>query len=246
MVAQTVLGSLARYGEKLEAIVSVIAIGVLLLILNWFYHRVYWAEHLADFHKRKQRILRGSHVGFISAQVLGLALLGFSSVYREGFETVLFLQALTLEAGILAVLPGVMLGLAATLAVGGLTIVLERKLPHRKMLIATGILMTWVLVILVGTTVQTFQVVGWLPVTPIEGLQLPYWAGAWLGVYPTWEGVTAQVGAAVFVVGSYLAAERLRARKRRRIISSVPVSAAPAVQRHDREPELVGSKASAR
>ena len=96
-----------------------IAIGVLLLILNWFYHRVYWAEHLADFHKRKQRILRGSHVGFISAQVLGLALLGFSSVYREGFETVLFLQALTLEAGILAVLPGVMLGLAATLAVGG-------------------------------------------------------------------------------------------------------------------------------
>ena len=100
VVAQTVLGSLALYGEKLEAIVSVIAIGVLLLILNWFYHRVYWAEHLADFHKRKQRILRGSHVGFISAQVLGLAALGFSSVYREGFETVLFLQALTLEAGI--------------------------------------------------------------------------------------------------------------------------------------------------
>ena len=248
VIAQTVLGSLARYGEKLEAIVSVIAIGVLLLILNWFYHRVYWAEHLADFHKRKQRILRGSHVGILSAQVLGLAALGFSSVYREGFETVLFLQALTLEAGILAVLPGVMLGLAATLAVGGLTIMLERKLPHRKMLIATGILMTWVLVILVGTTVQTFQVVGWLPVTPIEGLQLPYWAGAWLGVYPTWQGVTAQVGAAVFVVGSYLAAEQLRARRRRRIISSVSVTAAPPAmpmavpRRPEREPELVGGK----
>ena len=222
VVAQTVLGSLARYGEKLEAVVSVIAIGTLLLILNWFYHRVYWSEHLADFHKRKQRILRGSHVGLLSAQVLGLAALGFSSVYREGFETVLFLQALTLEAGLLAVLPGVMLGLAATLAVGGLTILLERKLPHRKMLIATGILMTWVLVILVGTTVQTFQVVGWMPVTPIEGLQLPYWAGAWLGIYPTWEGVLAQIGAAVFVVGSYVAAEQLRARRRRLILSSVP------------------------
>ena len=246
VIAQTVLGSLARYGEKLEAIVSVIAIGVLLLILNWFYHRVYWAEHLADFHKRKQRILRGSHVGIISAQVLGLALLGFSSVYREGFETVLFLQALTLEAGILAVLPGVMLGLAATLAVGALTIMLERKLPHRKMLIATGILMTWVLVILVGTTVQTFQVVGWLPVTPIEGVQLPYWAGAWLGVYPTWQGLAAQVGAALFVVGSYVAAEQVRARKRRRIVSSVSVTAAPAVPRPDREPELVGGKVSVR
>ena len=226
VIAQTVLGSLALYGEKLEAIVSVIAIGVLLLILNWFYHRVYWNEHLADFHKRKQRILRGSHVGFISAQVLGLAALGFSSVFREGFESVLFLQAMTLEAGILAVLPGVMLGLAGTLAVGGLTILLERKLPHRKMLIATGVLMTWVLVILVGTTVQTFQVVGWLPVTPVEGLQLPYWTGAWLGIYPTWEGIAAQVAAAVFVIGSYVAAEQVRARKRRRIISSVPKASA--------------------
>ena len=246
VIAQTVLSSLALYGEKLEAVVSVVAIGVLLLILNWFYHRVYWAEHLADFHKRKQRILRGSHVGFLSAQVLGLAALGFSSVYREGFESVLFLQAMTLEAGILAVLPGVMLGLAATLAVGGLTILLERKLPHRKMLIATGVLMTWVLVILVGTTVQTFQVVGWMPVTPIEGLQLPYWTGAWLGIYPTWEGLAAQVAAAVFVIGSYVAAEQVRARKRRRIMAPAPVSAAPAVARTEREPEFAGSKASAR
>ena len=120
VVAQTVLGSLARYGEKLEAVVSVVAIGVLLLILNWFYHRVYWAEHLAGFHQRKQRLLRGAGVGLVTAQTLGLAALGFSSVYREGFETVLFLQAITLEAGILAVLPGVALGLAATFAVGAL------------------------------------------------------------------------------------------------------------------------------
>ncbi len=217
-IAQTVLGSLARYGEKLEAVVSVIAIGVLLLILNWFYHRVYWAEHLAGFHQRKQRLLRGAGVGLVAAQTLGLAALGFSSVYREGFETVLFLQAITLEAGILAVLPGVALGLAATLAVGGLTILLERKLPHRKMLIVTGILMTWVLVILVGTTVQTFQVVGWLPVAPIDGLRLPYWAGTWLGIYPTWQGIAAQAGAAAFVVGSYLAAEHVRARRRRKVL----------------------------
>ena len=124
----------------------------------------------------------------------------------------------------LAVLPGVVLGLAATLAVGGLTILLERKLPHRKMLIVTGVLMTWVLVILVGKTVQTFQVVGWLPVAPIEGLQLPYWAGTWLGIYPTWQGIAAQIAAAAFVVGSYLAAEHVRARRRRRVLASVPTA----------------------
>jgi high-affinity iron transporter len=226
-VAQTVLGSLARYGEKLEAVVSVIAIAVLLLILNWFYHRVYWNEHLSGFHQRKQRLLRGAGVGLVAAQTLGLAALGFSSVYREGFETVLFLQALTLEAGMLAVLPGVALGLAATVAVGGLTILLERKLPHRKMLIATGVLMTWVLVILVGTTVQTFQVVGWLPVLPIEGVHLPYWAGTWLGIYPTWQGVVAQIGAPTLVVGSYFAAEHVRTRRRRRVLTSVVTTRSP-------------------
>jgi high-affinity iron transporter len=216
-IAETVLGSLSRYGEKLEAVVSLLAIGVLLLILNWFYHRVYWSEHLAGLHGKKKKIL-GIGVGVAAAQLVGLVALGFTSVYREGFETVLFLQAIVLEAGAGTVLVGVGIGLAATLAVGFLTIRLQRKLPHKKMLIATGLLILWVLVVMVGTTVQTLQVVGWVPVTPVEGLRLPYWAGLWLGVFPTWEGLLAQGAAIVFVLGSYVLAERLRMRKRRAIL----------------------------
>jgi high-affinity iron transporter len=216
-IAQTVLGSLSRYGEKLEAMVSLVAIGVLLLILNWFYHRVYWGEHLAGLHSRKKKII-GIGVGAVLAQIVGLVMLGFTSVYREGFETVLFLQAIVLEAGAGIVLIGVAIGLAATLAVGYLTIRLQRKLPHKKMLVATGLLILWVLVIMVGTTVQTLQVVGWIPVTPVEGLRLPYWAGLWLGVFPTWEGLLAQGAAVVFVLGSYVLAEQLRARRRRAIL----------------------------
>ncbi len=227
VIAQTVLGSLAMYGERLEAIVSIVAIAVLLLILNWFYHRVYWQEHLQELHGRKQRILRGVvRGGVVVAPAIGLAALGFSSVYREGFETVLFLQALTLEAGALTVLEGVILGLAATLAVGAATLVLERRLPHRKMLVATGLLITGVLVVLVGGTVQTMQAVGWVPVTPIEGLQLPYWTGMWLGIYPTWEGVATQIAAATFVLGSYVLAERLRRRRRLEVIRRVESASA--------------------
>ena len=37
--------------------------------------------------------------GFISGQMLGFVLLGVTSVYREGFETVLFLQNLQVSAG---------------------------------------------------------------------------------------------------------------------------------------------------
>ena len=75
VVAQTVLGSLAGWGERLEAVVSLVAIGVLLLILNWFYHRVYWQENLQDLHKRKKRVLAGASVGILSAQALGLVYL---------------------------------------------------------------------------------------------------------------------------------------------------------------------------
>ena len=62
------------------------------------------------------------------------------------------------------------------------------------------------------------QEVGWLPVTPVEGLTLPYWAGTWFGLFPTWEGLLAQAAAATFVVGSYVAAEALRKRKRSGIV----------------------------
>jgi high-affinity iron transporter len=230
VVAQTVIGSLARYGEKLEAAVSLVAVGVLLLVLNWFYHRVYWNERLAEFHGRKKRLVRAGLVGAATAQVLGLAALGFSSVYREGFETVLFLQALVLEAGVGGVLLGVALGLVGVAGIAVVTIALQRKLPHRKMLIATGILILGVLVVMVGTTVQTLQVVGWLSVHPIPGVHLPYWAGLWLGVFPTWEGVAAQGGAAAIVLGSYFLAERLRARRRRAILAG-PLAPAEAARR---------------
>ena len=168
-------------------------------------------------------MLGGAGLSLAAAQVFGLVLLGFSSVYREGFETVLFLQAMTLEAGAVTVLEGVVLGLAAVVAVFVLVIALERKLPHKKMLIATGLLITWVLVVMVGTTVQTMQKIGWIGVTPIEGLELPYWMGLWLGVFPTWQGIGAQFAAAVFVLGSYFGAEALR--KRRRAARLTPAAA---------------------
>jgi high-affinity iron transporter len=211
VLAQTVLTELARYGEKLEAIVGLVAVAVLLLVLNWFFHRVYWTGHISKFHKRRRRLLALAGGGLISAQALGFVLLGFSTVYREGFETVLFLQALELSSGLVVVLEGVVLGAIAVAAVAVATFVLERKLPYKKMLIVTGVLLTAVLVVMVGKTVRTMQGVGWVPITPID-VELPYWTGIWLGIFPTVETLLAQAGAGVFVIGSYLLAERLKRR----------------------------------
>ncbi len=220
VLALLLLDSLSQYGEKLEAVVGVVAIGVLLLVMNWFFHRVYWTEWIKG-HRDRGKALTGAALatGAGAATVAGLYVLGFTSVFREGFETVLFLQALQLSSGTGVVLAGVSLGLVLTGIVGALTFALERKLPYKKMLVATGVLIALVLVVLVGNTVRTMQGVGWLSIHPID-VELPLWMGTWLGVYPTVETLVAQLLAFVFVIGSYFAAEWMRKRELRQAIAA--------------------------
>jgi high-affinity iron transporter len=207
-----VLTSLAQYGEKLEAVVSLIAIGVLLLITNWFFHKTYWNDWMAGFHQQKQQLLRAE-----TGQFLGLVALGFTSMYREGFETVLFLQALVLDAGPSVVGQGVLFGSMGVLVVGLITFRVQQRLPYRQMLVWTGILIGLVLVTMVGKTVHVLQAVGWIGITPIQTFTFPYWWGLWFGVFATWQGVVWQILAAVFVVGSYYGAEWLQSRKRHQL-----------------------------
>ena len=215
LVAQVMLHMLGDGGLELQAVTGLIAIGVLLLVTNWFFHRVYWSEWIARFNRRRRALERWEGIGFLSGQMLGLVLLGLSSVYREGLETVLFLQALQTSAGTGATALGAGIGLAATLIVGAVTFKLQRKLPFKRMLILTGVLIALVLAVMVGTTVHNLQGIGWLPTTP-TAFAVPMAWSTWLGVFPTWEGIFAQVGALVFVLGSYFAAREIQVKRPRR------------------------------
>jgi high-affinity iron transporter len=211
LIANTLLASLISLGERLEAVVSLIAIAVLLLITNWFFHKTYWTGWMANFHSQKGKILGGAA---LVGPTLGLIILGFTSVFREVVETILFLQSLVLDAGSNVVLEGVLIGLLGTAVVGFITFKLQVRLPYKKMLIFTGILIGAVLLTMVGNTVHVWQVVGWMPITPINGVYLPYWMGRWFGVFATWQGVILQIVAAVFVIGSYFWAEHINHQKR--------------------------------
>src|SRR3954452_10699701 len=207
-IVQALLGAASGLGPRLEAITGFVAIVVLLIVLNWFVHKVYWSEWIGRHHRQRKRVL--ARVG-VSA-TLGLVLLGFTSVYREGFEVVLFLQTLELQAGAATVLEGVALGLAGTAVVGVLTFWLHHKLPYKKMLVLTGCMLGLVLVVMIGGTAATFQDLGRVPSHPLP-FAVPEWLGAWFEIYPTYETVGAQLLAGLFVVGSYVLAKHMLVRR---------------------------------
>lgn len=88
-------------------------------------------------------------------------------------------------------------------------------LPYKKMLVVTGVMIGFVLVVMVGQTARTMQGTGWIPISGLDA-EPPYWLGLWFGVYPTWETLGAQLAAAGFVVGSFVVAKELRVRRPRR------------------------------
>ena len=222
--AQAILGQFARYGDRLQAVTGLVAIAVLLVVMNWFFHKVYWTRWIGRRNAQRKRALAGGAVG---GQVLGLVALGFSSVYREGFEVVLFLQNLQLQAGTATVLEGVGIGLAGTAAVGAITFFLQQKLPYKRMLVVTGVMLGGVLVVMVGGSARTLQDVGWLSTTPL-GVSFPDWWARWFELVPTWETIAAQGLAAAVVLGSYVAAEYLKVRRpRSRGLAPAARAAAP-------------------
>jgi high-affinity iron transporter len=215
-VAVWFIGMFGNGGLGVQAATGIPAILVLLVVMNWFFHKVYWTGWISHHHKRRRGLLGGISESGTRGALLGLGLLGFTSVYREGFEIVIFLQGLRERFGSSVVLEGVVLGLLFTGAVGVLTFALHQRLPYRKLLIITGVMLLVVLWVMVGEEVNEMQLAGWIGTTNIPGLNIPAWAGTWFSVFANVETIVAQVASVTIVVGSYLAAQYLRVWRPRR------------------------------
>ena len=217
------VGIVSSLGESvsalnLQAATGLLAVVVLLVVMNWFFHKVYWGGWIAMHNRNKKDLLNRANESEISARRLmwGMVLLGFASLYREGFEVVLFLQTYYLQMGGKIVLFGALFGLFFTGIIAVLTFVAHKRLPYRKMLIVTGVMLGFVLLVMVGEQAFEMQQAGWIRTTQINWLadKIPAWAGVWFSVFPTVQTLVAQAIAAVLVVGSYFAARYQSARRR--------------------------------
>lgn len=194
---------------SIQAWTGLLAILVLLVVMNWFFHKVYWTGWISFQNRRKRNLVRGAGAPGSSESrlLLGLGVLGFASMYREGFEVVLFLQSYRLRMGDSIVLQGAALGLLLTGIVAVLNFVGHRHLPYKKMLILTGAMLAGVLFVMIGEQALEMQQAGWIPTTTIPALQwVPAWAGTWFSIFPNWEALGAQCMGMILVLGCYLLA----------------------------------------
>jgi high-affinity iron transporter len=176
--------------ELLEAGTALIAVLVLIVVSFWLIQRLE--------HRRRMEFMRARTAAAIAAGSSGAFMaLGFTAVYREGFETVLFYQALALFAEGL----GLWVALGAVAAVIGLAAVgyailgLGRKLPLKPMLITGASILLLLSVAFVGNAVRSLQEADLLAVTPIQGdwARLPVFAAELTGIHPTVQGMVAQL-----------------------------------------------------
>ncbi|WCK54890.1 FTR1 family protein [Aneurinibacillus sp. Ricciae_BoGa-3] len=211
-IVVAIIASVNASELNIQAATGILAVVVLLIIMNWFFHKIYWQGWI-NLHNRKKQQLVGDRNDNVEKNTFwSLFLLGLTSIYREGFEVVLFLQNLRLKVGPTVILQGALIGLALTLIVGALTFLAQRRLPYKKMLVFTGALLVVVLAVMMGETVQEMQLAGWISTTAIR-IQIPDWMGVWFCIFPTVETLTSQVVAVVYVVGCYMAAHYLTKKK---------------------------------
>jgi FTR1 family protein len=183
--------------ELLEAVTALVAVAVLIAVSFWLVSRLEqrrWMEFMRA--RVSSAIAAGSALAFAG--------LGFTAVYREGFETVLFYQALLLFAQGLTswVLLGIGTAAVALAGVGYAILRAGRRLPLRAMLLCGASVLLVLSAAFAGNAVRSLQEGDWLPVTPVAGdwARLPVFLAELTGIHPTVEGLGTQAA----LLGLYL------------------------------------------
>lgn len=230
VLAAVVLSIAPVQRELLEAGTALLAVALLFYVSFWLVARLdqrRWMEFV------KAKVWSAASTG----SAFALAAVGFTAVYREGFETVLFYQALLSFAEELEVWValGALAGAVALGAVGFAIFRAGRRIPVKGFLGTAVVLVMVLSVALVGNAVRSLQEATVVPVTFLETVpRLPIFLADLTGWHPTLQTILAQaVLTLVYVLGG-LWTFVLRPRQKQRVAPEAVE--APAPEREPAEP----------
>jgi high-affinity iron transporter len=199
-VLRTALDALPFGREVLEAITALLAVAVLFYVSFWLIARL---EHKRWLEFLRARIWTAVSVGSTAA----LALVGFTAVYREGFETALFYQALASFGPGLGpwILAGLATGIVALAIVSWFIFRLGRRVPVKTFLSIAVVLLMVTSIAFLGNAVHSLQeadVIGWHRYTGWP--RAPIFLAQSLGYWPSRETVFAQSALAmIYALGAF-------------------------------------------
>ena len=133
-----------------------------------------------------------------------LIVMAFVVVYREVFETILFFTALWSQGEGVAMLAGAAAAMVVLAIIAWVMLRYSRRLPIGKFFSWSAILMAALAVVLTGKGIAGLQEAGLLDVHPVAAaprIDL-------LGLYPTWEGLAAQLIVVLVLVAGFWRASR--------------------------------------
>ena len=117
-----------------------------------------------------------------------LFVLAFVAVYREVFETILFYAAMWAPETARAILAGMAAGVALLALVAWALLRLGMHLPIGKFFAWSSALIAVLAVVLAGKGVAALQEAGWIGLGAVAAPRID-----WLGVFPTWQTLLAQL-----------------------------------------------------
>ena len=186
--------------ELIEAIAALSATAVLFYVSFWILNKI---EHKRWMEFVKAKVFQASASGGVTVFVL----LSFFTVYREGFETVLFYQAMFAFAKYmeLYVALGFILGIVSLLAIYFAFRKLGKRLPLRALFGLTMGIGAYLSIAFLGNAIREFQVLDYIPYTSMLGIipRLDINVATMTGIYPTLETTIGQIVLlSVYVVAS--------------------------------------------
>ncbi|MFQ5813974.1 MAG: FTR1 family protein, partial [Anaerolineae bacterium] len=175
--------------ELLEAVTGILAVAVLFYVSFWLLSRL---EHRRWMEFIRARVWEAMSTG----STVALTGIGFTAIYREGFETVLFYKALLfLTRGIdIWVLWGLLAGFLVLVLLGVAIFRFGLRLPIKVTLGVSVTIMMALSVAFLGNAIRELQEAGVLQVTSLLGTvpRLPRLLADFTGVHPTLETLGAQ------------------------------------------------------
>lgn len=174
--------------EVLEAITALLAVAVLFYVSFWLIARL--------DNKRWMEFVRARLWSAISIGSTGsLVAVGFTAVYREGFETALFYQSLlTFGEGMVRwILVGVALAVVALIGVAFVVFKAGRKLPVKTFMNTAVAMVMATSVFFLGNAMHTLQAADVIAYRRTSGPRLPIFLAEATGIWPTWPSLIAQL-----------------------------------------------------